>query len=82
MLHRQMKKKCDNNASNGKNKYNYIDLWKGGLKPSVAPSPPQSPNSSLSFSISECDDAQGRKLSMNFVDIQASHYNNEILLHI
>ena len=36
----------------------------------------------LSLSLSPSDDAQGRKLSMNFSNVQASHYNNEIMLHI
>ena len=82
MLHKWLNKNCDTDASNGKNRYSSINLWKGGLQALVTPKPPQYSNSSLSFSISECDDVEGQKLSINFTDLQASHYNDEIMFHI
>ena len=36
----------------------------------------------LSLSLSSSVMTQGRNISMNFTNIQASHYNNEIILHI
>ena len=47
---------------------------KGGLQPSVAPSPPQPSN----LSISQSGDVLINKFSMNLFDLWPSHYNNDL----